>query len=608
MARKNNKSSQTNETVYTETNNFKITSEGMFEYLPVSSTKSKNADDGKKEEVQFDWEQIYECPIVLLYLLNNKKIGRVANVIQYGKSYILEIDNEIICNPTKFKTFMFGKQFFVDFSSNQISKWLKAVGRLPEVQSSNILGYNKEADAFFWTNRVLKDGTIKKPNEYGIVELDGDSYFMPYSDNVLQSASNKHIAKNISRFTYDDTATITFDTWFSLLYRAYSDKAILMAAFMIMSCFRDIVYNQESFTPTLFLQGLASSGKSASAKIITKCWGKKADEVSLSGGTNTDKSIPTLLSQVSNAPIMLNEWSENMSENQKRVIQGVWDGAGYHKATIDGSTESVDINSTLILTSNDIPQYEPFFSRQVFIEMNETTFTTDQIEAFNKLQNTENMCSVSREILSYRELMRQRYNAQRKENKDYIVDVFRKDKDKDKQKVPERYIDNIAVLITPICILIAENKISLNLETMPIREIEKIREVAINNVKNQLDIWERLGGLKDYFDNLRFAIDKNKAVKGVDYKFREDDNGDQLFCIKKPNFYNVYHQILGNKAKSKNDIVDLIRKSPFLKDTKHGVRFRDKDNKWLSSDCYCFDYKGINDRYGFDLSNDNEIF
>ncbi|MCR4925367.1 MAG: hypothetical protein K5917_03660, partial [Clostridiales bacterium] len=243
----------------------------------------------------------------------------------------------------------------------------------------------------------------------------------------------------------------------------------------------------------------------------------------------------------------------------KRVIQGVWDGAGYHKATISGGTESVDINSTLILTSNDIPSYEPFFTRQVFVEMNETTFTPQQVEAFNTLQSIENMCSVSREILSYRQAIEKEYVKQRKENKAYIADVFRQKN----LKIAERYIDNMAVLITPICILIMDNAVNLGREKTAIREVEYVREIAINNIINQINAWEKYGGLKEYFDNLRFAIDKGKAVEIQDYMLKFDkESNKEIFCIKKPNFYLVYKQVAGNNAKSKNTITGLIAKSP----------------------------------------------
>ena len=541
----------------------------------------------------------------LLYLLKNKKISRVVQVLDEGKSLILEVENEIIGNAAKLKTFLLGNQIFADLNNEQIMKWLRSVGRLPEVEDAPVLGFNKDAGAFFWTNKVLKDGAVIEPNEYGIVELDGISFFMPYSENVLQSVSDKHIAENISRFEYDDTATMTFNQWFTLLNQAFLDKSVLMAAFMVMSCFRDIIYTRESFTPTLFFEGEASSGKSASAKIICKCWGKKPPEVSLSGKTNTDKSIPTLLSQVSNAPVMLNEWSEDMSESQKRVIQGVWDGAGYHKATISGGTESVDINSTLILTSNDVPSYEPFFTRQVFVEMNETTFTPQQVEAFNTLQSIENMCSVSREILSYRQAIEKEYVKQRKENKAYIADVFRQKN----LKIAERYIDNMAVLITPICILIMDNAVNLGRETTAISEVEYVREIAINNIINQTNAWEKYGGLKEYFDNLRFAIDKGKAVEIQDYMLKYDkESNKEIFCIKKPNFYLVYKQVAGNNAKSKNTITGLIAKSPYLVKSDKNVNFKNEKGKWSSAECYRFDYQGIKERYGFDLSKDAEIF
>ena len=58
----------------------------------------------------------------LIYLLKNKKISRVVQVLDGGKSYILEIENEIISNAAKLKTFLVGNQIFAEMNNEQIMK------------------------------------------------------------------------------------------------------------------------------------------------------------------------------------------------------------------------------------------------------------------------------------------------------------------------------------------------------------------------------------------------------------------------------------------------------------------------------------------------------
>ena len=317
---------------------------------------------------------------------------------------------------------------------------------VPEAEQADAvasLGHHAGSGLFFWCNGATTDaGAFLPPDEFGMIRHEGKSYFLPFS----QDAEGKNY-KTLARISYAESKA-TLAAWAQAVAAAHGKKALLPVCFRIAAYFRDIAFQQTHFFPLLYLRGVPGAGKSTCARSMTATDGRPQEDLNLKS-PNTVKSIPRRLEQISNSIVWFDEYANELNDGVIGALQAVYDGGGYQRAVngFSNLTNSVNVESAVILTSNYTPSTEFMRQRCIFVSYFDTKRGEAQTAAYNKLVGEElgNLSSVAADILSRRKLVAREWKATHKALYHYFT--------KSLPHVEHRICNNVAVILTPARIL-----------------------------------------------------------------------------------------------------------------------------------------------------------
>jgi len=370
-----------------------------------------------------------------------------------------------------------------------------------------------------------------------------------------------------------------------------------------------LIFNKLHFCPILYIKGVRGSGKSSLARNLTSLFGYTQHEISLKS-PNTTKSLPRLLGQLSNSILWLDEFHNNLSDDIRGMLQSVYDGGGYEKAAFTNGIEttSVSILSMLLLTSNYIPEDEIFFSRTILVQMNETSKTDEQRTAYKEITEIEKngLSSVAIDIMQHRELILEKWHK----NYEFIFKTL-STKFVD-FKIDNRFLENLTATITPAYILIKEKK--LKFAENDLKYELKLIDMAYNLIKSQYNIFYDNNIILEFWNIIQMLYDIDLIKKDVEIKLITIESTDDVLAIRFNRLYEHYRKQLGNKAKSKDLILEQLLNHESFIETKKSVRFikpdeeafnvnkeqfefHDKKTSTVQS-AMLFDYKRLNDSIG----------
>lgn len=423
------------------------------------------------------------------------------------------------------------------------------------------LGHHAGSGLFFWCNGATTDaGAFLPPDEFGMIRHEGKSYFLPFS----QDAEGKNY-KTLARISYAESKA-TLAAWAQAVAAAHGKKALLPVCFRIAAYFRDLAFQQAHFFPLLYLRGVPGAGKSTCARSMTATDGRPQEDLNLKS-PNTVKSIPRRLEQISNSIVWFDEYTNELNDGVIGALQAVYDGGGYQRAVngFSNLTNSIDVKSAVILTSNYTPSTEFMRQRCIFVSYSDTKRGEAQTAAYNKLVGEElgNLSSVAADILSRRKLVAHEWKATHKALYHYFT--------KSLPHVEHRICNNVAVILTPARIL-EKHKL---LDLKQIFGLSKsLHETGKECCLKQQEILSGKSDLAQFFEIMAFSAEKNLLKEGEDYIYSNDG---KLFSMRMPRVYPVYLQqfraLYNRVGNSREDLLnDMKRHDSFVKETT--VRFR----------------------------------
>lgn len=553
--------------------------DGNTLYLNTSSVKITN--NGVYINGKYDWYGVAEFPFQIRHLIRNSD-DEVFRILQIGNDKELNLDTPIYIKLTnkdfssaaKFRTALYKQQRVFLGKDDDLFKILNAMPTVNESIAAEKLGWNKDAQAYFFSNVAVKDGNVLEPDEFGLVKVTVDedgkdverTFFMPYVDSITGGVKKDDAAEN---FTYFPNKEITFNKWFQMLYDAHKHYCIFPTCFAIASIFRDILFDELKFMPILYVKGVRGSGKSSIIRNLTSIFGKPQREVSLKGNQNTPKSMARMMNQKSNALVWLDEYHNDIIGNVQGMLQSMYDGAGYQKASFsnDNKVDTVDVQSSLVLTSNYLPENEIFYTRTILVQANETQKTTQQRDAYKALIELERggLSQICVEILQYRTLIERRF----KEMYDALFSYFFNEL----PGVDTRFLDNMAGMLAPAMILLDEKEIRMvNLDFF-----EELGKMAVENIKQQFDILQETSVTLEFWNIIQVLFDRGVIRKGQDLKLLNETTDDrvsydQYLAIRLGRLYVPYAKEAGNRSKSQQEISEELVHSEFFV-CKKDVRF-----------------------------------
>ncbi|MGG5599300.1 DNA primase [Myroides sp. C8-3] len=266
----------------------------------------------------------------------------------------------------------------------------------------DVLGWQSEG---FWVfNNFVMDenGQQVEMTDNGIIIFNNLHYYVPSANKIYKGLKKKYKAQKLFRVIENK---IPFNEYLNMVKEVHKEHAISAILFAFASLFTDHIEEQLGNFPLLFLYGPGGSGKDELAKIVQSFTGIPQEAINLEGGVSTAKASIREFAQFRNGISQLSEYRKG-DQKLDGLLKGLWDRRGYKKGTIESdiSTDTVEIESSVILTGNEYPTSDALISRLCANEMLRNEFTEEEGELFNKLNDmtAKGVSGYSVEILKYR--------------------------------------------------------------------------------------------------------------------------------------------------------------------------------------------------------------
>lgn len=188
------------------------------------------------------------------------------------------------------------------------------------------------------------------------------------------------------------------------------------------------------------------------------------------------------------------------------MLQAVYDLGGYHltpeNAKNNTVTTSVDIHSSLALTSNYTPANQIFFSRCLFLLVSNQQKTDNQRINYSKLKDIEKkgLGSITAELFQYRDLVYQNYSNAYGKLHGKLSSMLQFD------NIPERHINNLAQTMAAAYILQINGKIQICESTNENDILSDFCEFGKDIILKQHNIMADKTPLAEFFEILQLLL------------------------------------------------------------------------------------------------------
>jgi len=278
----------------------------------------------------------------------------------------------------------------------------------------DVLGWQSEG-FWVWNNYIIDaDGNQVEMSDNGIIIFKEQHYYVPSANKIYKGLRKKYKAQKQFRVIENK---LPFNEFLYMVKKVHREHSIAAILFAFASLFTDHIESCVGSFPLLFLYGPGGSGKDELARIVQSFTGIPQEAINLEGGVSTAKASIREFAQFRNGISQLSEYRRG-DQKLDGLLKGLWDRREYKKGTIESdiSTDTVEIESSVILTGNEYPTTDALISRLLANEMVKNEFTAEEGELFNKLNDVieKGVSGYSLEILKHRNRIVENYSkAQR---------------------------------------------------------------------------------------------------------------------------------------------------------------------------------------------------
>ena len=199
------------------------------------------------------------------------------------------------------------------------------------------------------------------------------------------------------------------------LIKVHRNHGMIGILFSIASIFQDIVVKEIKGFPIAFFYGPPSSGKDQLANACQSFFGLPQPSINLEGDVSTAKANIREFAQFSNGISQLSEYKPG-NPKLDGILKGLWDRNGYKRGNLQSkvSTESIPIVSSAAMTGNYEPNQDALITRCIYVNMNKTSFTSEEEDDFKKLNDIikDGISGFTNDLLKYRSLVESNFMDQ----------------------------------------------------------------------------------------------------------------------------------------------------------------------------------------------------
>lgn len=398
-----------------------------------------------KEDRVVRFSSISNFMIEILQHMNDEKyptkLIRIQNV--HNKEVIFDTLSENLNSPQNFYNTMSSHGNFNFKGNNQDLATLRTFlfDNMGNGRKIEVLGWQPDGEFWAWNNRIITQQGLEIPmDENGIFVQNDIHYYIPSANKIFRNATSKYASQK--RFKVVEN-TISFELYMAKVLKVHRDHAISGLLFGMASLFQDIAVDENGNFPILFLYGPGGTGKDELAYIIQSFTGLPQIPINLEGGASTLKAKIIELAQFKNGISQLSEYKRG-DDKVDGTLKSIWDRVGYKRGNIESriGIDTVDIESSVILTGNEYPNKEPVLIRLIFNEMTKNVFSAEEMKDFDELNDMtqKGISGYSNHLMKFRQAYKDGFSKGYRSWKGILKERF--------PTVAGRIISNLAVLST----------------------------------------------------------------------------------------------------------------------------------------------------------------
>jgi hypothetical protein len=505
---------------------------------------------------------------------NNKRVIVLTN--NRGREVILDVETSQLTSFNKFKEVTEGSGNFL-FEGTQLDL-MKIKNKLFEQEKPCIqidtLGWYKKG--FFTFSNGIYNSTFTPVDKFGIVQHQDCNYYIPYHPSTDENQS-----QNEKRFAYKESS-VTWAQWAPLYFKSFGNAAMPALVFGVATLFSDAIFSMKNNFPMIFLYGEGGSGKGTVINCLQYLFGQPQPALKLSEKANTDKAKIRKLAQFVNSIAFLEEYINDVDMSVKKTITGIWDRLGYERGTIENkfSTEIVPIQSTVMITGNEIPDDDPLLQRLILIDYNINIRSAETVKNFDKLVqlNRQGITPVTGQLLQHRQSIIDQFDKEYREQFNSLKMVYKG------PQVPDRMIENNAVLLAVYCIIQRDGR------DWPF-SYHTFRDFLINVLITQADKRDTGAVLQRFWDIVLNLLNKGIIKNGREIKIQGNWVSIRFKEVHMQ-YLDEHNRVYRSRGLAANTMIQKLKDSTAFIQPKANERFGEK-----VTSSYVFHY----DKLGVDL-------
>jgi DNA primase len=459
-----------------------------------------------------------------LFVIRSTK-GEGKRLIEFvnkvGEETVFALNNKEISNFSQFKEkIVDGYNFTFEGSVDNIQFTQFRNRLLYNFRSAHeLFTLGQQPEGFFaFANGVVYNSEFFPVDEYGIVDVEipadeerkkpaiKETFYSPaFSKINLGGREDDDAFEGVREFAFKESE-INLNQWMSLMYSVYGEKAMVGIAFAIAAVFRDVIVNQFSTFPHLFLTGQRQSGKTTFSESLTFLFtpGRKSFDLN----TGTMVGFFRMVSRIKNIVVGLEEFTDMIHEAKFQTLKAAFDNRGRETGNVSGdkSTTVTKVQSACIILSQYLSTRDDnsLTSRSITLAFQESNYTPDQKMLYSKLKKYERqgMTSMITELLKYRKEIEGNLSTVIEElNRDLIKSI--------KTEYMERMLNNFISIMAPVKILFQKF-------SFPFTWIE-FNKTCQEMIIASSDMISETEGTAKFWQTLEFLVDQKRIHAGVEF-------------------------------------------------------------------------------------------
>lgn len=305
---------------------------------------------------------------------------------EYGYEKKISVPQDKFSSCQAFGTFIEREGCFVWLGKpekwNKIKEYLYTI--TPLARTIKQLGYHPESGCFAFADGLHDGKTFHPVDELGMVSLGGCHYKLRA---FASENSDKELYEKMLKYSCGNTDTL--HSFVQRLITVFGEGAKVAFAWALAVFFRDIIFEVESYFPLLNIFGLRGSGKTNLAMALTSLFYVMKDDPAKLTNT-TIASLNLMFPIFSNSILVLDEYTNLLSDSKMELLKGLYGGTGNTKTEQNGDNEREVVKKKvpcgLLFTGQHQPNHDTaLFTRCVHLTYFRTVFSNEENDAFRSL-------------------------------------------------------------------------------------------------------------------------------------------------------------------------------------------------------------------------------